>query len=130
MVVAQSLEDPNPHIKSRKEVASDDKIFDIGPKSRKNLAHLIQQANTILWNGPVGVFEHAPFAEGTKSVATAILQSHAFSVAGGGDTLAAIEQFQVGKGISYLSTGGGAFLEALEGVSLPAVAALRARAIS
>lgn len=114
-------------MKSVKEVSAGEKIFDIGVKARESLIKTIQMAKTILWNGPVGVFEYAPFAQGTKTLAEAIATSSAFSVAGGGDTLAAIEQFQVTEGISYLSTGGGAFLEALEGITLPAVSVLEER---
>ncbi len=120
-------EDAKGTVKDCAAVGTQDKIFDIGPESQKSLAECIQKAKTILWNGPVGVFEYAPFAEGTRSLAKAIVQSKAFSVAGGGDTLAAIEQFNIQDKISYLSTGGGAFLEALEGKSLPAVAILETR---
>ncbi|MCS5712583.1 phosphoglycerate kinase [Candidatus Berkiella aquae] len=109
------------------EVSAGDKIFDIGTLARESLLNTIQSAKTILWNGPVGVFELEPFAMGTQTLAEAIAMSPAFSVAGGGDTLAAIEQFQVSEKISYLSTGGGAFLEALEGITLPAVAILEER---
>lgn len=109
------------------EVKTGEKIFDIGPLSQQSLAQVIEQAKTILWNGPVGVFEVPSFQAGTRSLADAIAKSSAFSVAGGGDTLAAIEQFQVEDKVSYLSTGGGAFLEALEGKSLPAVAVLELR---
>lgn len=114
-------------IKLTKDVSTGDKIFDIGQAARESLVKTIQTAKTILWNGPVGVFEYAPFAMGTKVLAEAIAASAAFSVAGGGDTLAAIEQFNVSEGISYLSTGGGAFLESLEGITLPAVAILEER---
>ncbi len=110
-----------------KDVNAGDKIFDIGDKARESLIRTVQMAKTILWNGPVGVFEFTPFAQGTKTLAEAIATSSAFSVAGGGDTLAAIEQFKVTEGISYLSTGGGAFLEALEGITLPAVSVLEER---
>ncbi|MGE3320314.1 MAG: phosphoglycerate kinase, partial [Candidatus Berkiella sp.] len=99
-------------IKAVNEVSGTDKILDIGPKAQQSLTELIKTAKTILWNGPVGVFEFTPFAQGTQALANAVANSSAFSVAGGGDTLAAIEQFNVTKGISYLSTGGGAFLEA------------------
>ncbi|HRE33026.1 MAG TPA: phosphoglycerate kinase, partial [Candidatus Berkiella sp.] len=114
-------------IKLVNEVSTGDKIFDIGTQARESLVKMIQSAKTILWNGPMGVFELEPFAMGTKILADAIATSGAFSVAGGGDTLAAIEQFQVSEKISYLSTGGGAFLEALEGIMLPAVAILEER---
>lgn len=123
VVVAKSMDDIG-EIKSIEKVAASDKIFDIGPKSCQKLAEVIKTAKTILWNGPVGVFEKPAFAEGTKKLALAIEKNaNAFSVAGGGDTLAAVDTFNI-KGISYLSTGGGAFLEMLEGKTLPGVAAL------
>ena len=105
-------------------------ILDIGPLTRERLRALLQRAGTIVWNGPVGVFEYASFAGGTEALAQAIADSPAFSLAGGGDTLAAIEKFGVESKISYISTGGGAFLEFLGGKLLPGVAALvdRARA--
>lgn len=109
------------------EVSAGDKILDIGLQAQKSIAEMIKSVKTILWNGPVGVFEFAPFAAGTKVLAEAVAASNAFSVAGGGDTLAAIEQFHVTEGISYLSTGGGAFLESLEGITLPAVSILQER---
>jgi phosphoglycerate kinase len=109
-------------------VAADDMILDIGPKSAAVLAGLLKQAGTIVWNGPVGVFEIAQFAKGTETVARAIAASKAFSIAGGGDTIAAIHKFGVTDGIDYISTAGGAFLEFLEGKTLPAVAALEERA--
>lgn len=115
-------------VKSVDDVAEDDLILDIGPQSRAALAELIAQAGTVLWNGPVGVFEHAAFGDGTRALAQAIADSPAFSLAGGGDTLAAIDQYGVADRVSYISTGGGAFLEFVEGKELPAVAALRARA--
>lgn len=108
-------------------VAADELILDIGPSSARSLATLLQSAGTILWNGPVGVFEFDSFAGGTRVIAEAIAASSAYSLAGGGDTLAAIEKFGVEPGISYISTGGGAFLEFVEGKTLPAVAALEAR---
>jgi phosphoglycerate kinase len=110
------------------EVKPDDMILDIGPKAAAQLAELISRAGTIVWNGPVGVFEHEPFAAGTRTIAEAIAKSKAFSIAGGGDTLAAIAKFGVADRISYISTGGGAFLEFLEGKKLPAVAVLEERA--
>jgi phosphoglycerate kinase len=110
------------------EVAADDLILDIGPDTADRLAQLIQQAGTVLWNGPVGVFEFDQFGEGTKTLALAIARSKAFSLAGGGDTLAAIEKYGVEEGISYISTGGGAFLEFVEGKVLPAVDLLQRRA--
>ncbi|MFM1886928.1 MAG: hypothetical protein RL026_2085 [Pseudomonadota bacterium] len=109
-------------------VAADDLILDIGPDTAERLSGLIGKAGTVLWNGPVGVFEFDQFGEGTRAVATAIASSKAFSLAGGGDTLAAIEKYGVEEGISYISTGGGAFLEFVEGKTLPAVAALEDRA--
>ncbi|HXN11312.1 MAG TPA: phosphoglycerate kinase [Steroidobacteraceae bacterium] len=112
------------------EVADDEMILDIGPDSAEQLAAILQSAGTIIWNGPVGVFEFDQFGEGTKAVADAIARSKAFSLAGGGDTLAAIEKYGVEDGISYISTGGGAFLEFVEGKTLPAVAVLEERAAS
>jgi phosphoglycerate kinase len=110
------------------DVRPDEMILDIGPDTSDRLGALLQEAGTILWNGPVGVFEFDQFGEGTKAIAQAIARSKAFSLAGGGDTLAAIEKYGVADGISYISTGGGAFLEFVEGKVLPAVAALEARA--
>jgi phosphoglycerate kinase len=110
------------------EVRPDDKILDIGPQTAARLAALIAKAGTIVWNGPVGVFEYDQFAGGTKAIAQAIARSNAFSIAGGGDTLAAIAKFGIADKISYISTGGGAFLEFLEGKILPAVAVLEQRA--
>jgi phosphoglycerate kinase len=110
------------------EVGPDDMILDIGPRAAAQLAALIAKAGTIVWNGPVGVFEYDQFAGGTKAVAQAIATSRAFSIAGGGDTLAAIAKFGVADKISYISTGGGAFLEFLEGKKLPAVEILEQRA--
>jgi phosphoglycerate kinase len=103
-------------------------ILDIGPRTAAQLSEILQSAGTILWNGPVGVFEFDQFGAGTRAIAEAIARSKAFSLAGGGDTLAAIEKYDVERGISYISTGGGAFLEFVEGKTLPAVAALEARA--
>jgi phosphoglycerate kinase len=113
--------------KATENVADDDLILDIGPQSARALERFLKQAGTIVWNGPVGVFEHDQFGAGTRTVAEAIAGSKAFSLAGGGDTLAAIAKFGVGDRISYVSTGGGAFLEFLEGKRLPAIAALEAR---
>ena len=110
------------------EVAADELILDIGPDTAERLAGLIASAGTVIWNGPVGVFEFDQFGEGTRVIANAIASSNAFSLAGGGDTLAAIEKYGVEEGISYISTGGGAFLEFVEGKRLPAVAALEERA--
>lgn len=115
-------------LKAVKEVADDDLILDIGPQSATALATFVRQAGTVVWNGPVGVFEYDPFGEGTKRLAQAIAESGAFSIAGGGDTLAAIAKYGVADRISYISTGGGAFLEFLEGKKLPAVEILEQRA--
>ena len=116
------------HVTEVRGVAADDMILDIGPKSAAVFAAILKQAGTIVWNGPVGVFEIAQFAKGTETVARAIAESKAFSIAGGGDTIAAIHKFGVADRIGYISTAGGAFLEFLEGKTLPAVAALEARA--
>lgn len=115
-------------IKAVDEVADDDMIFDIGPDSASHLASLIGSMATIIWNGPVGVFEFDQFAQGTKALALAIAQSDGFSIAGGGDTLAAVDKYNIGQQVSYISTGGGAFLEYVEGKQLPAVAMLEQRA--
>ena len=115
-------------IKDVKDVADDDMIFDIGPKSAAQLAELLKSAKTILWNGPVGVFEFEQFGNGTAVLSKAIADSPAFSIAGGGDTLAAIDKYGIEKDVSYVSTGGGAFLEYVEGKVLPAVAILEQRA--
>jgi len=114
--------------KPLKDVVVDDMILDIGPDSSAALAAIIARAGTIVWNGPVGVFEFDQFAGGTKAIAAAIAASPAFSIAGGGDTIAAINKFGIADKVSYISTAGGAFLEFLEGKTLPAVAALEARA--
>ena len=114
-------------LKSVTDVADDDMIFDIGPQTAVELTKLIKQAGTIVWNGPVGVFEFDQFGEGTKALALAIAESQAFSIAGGGDTLAAVDKYNIADKISYISTGGGAFLEFLEGKALPAVTMLQAR---
>jgi phosphoglycerate kinase len=115
-------------VKSVKDVATDDMILDIGPATAQHYATLLENAKTILWNGPVGVFEFSAFAAGTKTIAQAIADSSAFSIAGGGDTLAAIEQFGIEDKLSYISTGGGAFLEFVEGKELPAIKILQERA--
>ena len=115
-------------VKSAREVAADDLILDIGPKTAAALAEQLRGAGTIVWNGPVGVFEFDAFARGTETVARAIADSRGFSIAGGGDTLAAIAKFGITEKIGYISTGGGAFLEFLEGKTLPAVEALAQRA--
>ncbi len=114
--------------KSVDQVAADDMIFDIGPETAAAFAKILQNAGTIVWNGPVGVFEFDQFGAGTKALAEAIAESSAFSIAGGGDTLAAIDKYGIADKISYISTGGGAFLEFLEGKKLPAVAILEERA--
>lgn len=115
-------------LKNVKDVADDDMIFDIGPDSAQVLAGILKTAGTIVWNGPVGVFEFDQFGEGTRTVAMAIAESDAFSIAGGGDTLAAVDKYGITDKVSYISTGGGAFLEFLEGKKLPAVAILEERA--
>ena len=115
-------------VKEAKDVAADDLILDIGPRTARQLAESLGKAGTIVWNGPVGVFEFDQFGEGTKTIAHAIAASRAFSIAGGGDTVAAIAKYGIGKKIGYISTGGGAFLEFLEGRKLPAVEILEQRA--
>jgi len=130
VVVAKSFSaQAEADVKSIDAVQADELILDIGPDSADRLAKLLAGAGTILWNGPVGVFEFDQFGEGTRAIAHAIAASSAFSLAGGGDTLAAIEKYGVESGISYISTGGGAFLEFVEGKVLPAVAMLEARAL-
>ena len=115
-------------LKDAGDVADDDMIFDIGPKSAQELADIIMKAGTVIWNGPVGVFEFDQFGDGTKKVADAIANTSAFTLAGGGDTIAAIQKYDIYDKVSYISTAGGAFLEYLEGKTLPAVAMLEARA--
>ena len=115
-------------VKAATDVAADDMILDVGPETAKHLARQLQAAGTIVWNGPVGVFEFDAFANGTKTIAQAIARSDAFSIAGGGDTLAAIAKYGIEKDIGYISTGGGAFLEVLEGKQLPAFEILEKRA--
>lgn len=115
-------------LKKPTEVTDDDMIFDIGPKSAQQLADIIAKAGTIIWNGPVGVFEFDQFGAGTKTLAMAIAEAPGFSLAGGGDTIAAIQKYDIYDRVSYISTAGGAFLEFLEGKTLPAVAMLEARA--
>ena len=117
----------NAETKSSTNVASDDMIFDLGPKSIDVLCEILQNAGTILWNGPVGVFEFNQFSKGTERIANSIAESEAFSIAGGGDTIAAIDKFKIENKISYISTGGGAFLEFLEGKQLPVVEILDSR---
>jgi phosphoglycerate kinase len=129
VVVGKNFAENEPAVlKSAGEVADDEMIFDIGPDSAKALADIIEQAGTIVWNGPVGVFEFDQFGEGTKTVSMAIANSQGFSLAGGGDTIAAIQKYDIYDKVSYISTAGGAFLEYLEGKTLPAVAMLEARA--
>ncbi|WP_113907930.1 phosphoglycerate kinase [Aliidiomarina celeris] len=120
-------EDAAATTKAVSDVADADMIFDIGPNTSAHLAEILKTAGTIVWNGPVGVFEFEQFGAGTKTLAHAIAESNAFSIAGGGDTLAAIDTYGIADQISYISTGGGAFLEFLEGKTLPAVAILQAR---
>lgn len=115
-------------VKAVAAVGADDMILDIGPDSAERLAKMMASAGTILWNGPIGVFEFEQFGQGTRTLANAIARSKAFSLAGGGDTLAAIEKYQIEDSISYISTGGGAFLEFVEGKKLPAVEILEQRA--
>ncbi len=130
VVVGKSFSDSCPaYNKSLVHIADDDMIMDVGPETIRHYLHVIEQAKTIIWNGPVGVFEFPQFAYGTRALAIAIADSQAFSIAGGGDTLAAIDQYDLTGEISYISTGGGAFLECLEGKTLPAVAMLEERAI-
>ena len=128
VVVAPEFSENAPAtVKPVGKVADDDMILDIGPETARVLSQLLKSARTILWNGPVGVFEFDQFGKGTEALARAIAESDAFSIAGGGDTLAAIDKYGVKDKISYISTGGGAFLEFVEGKTLPAVAALQAR---
>ena len=127
VVAKQFLPDATAEVKAVDAVAEDDLILDIGPQTAEQYAALIHQAGTVVWNGPVGVFEFEAFSKGTEALAKAIAASPAFSIAGGGDTLAAVDKFAIADEVSYISTGGGAFLEFLEGKTLPAVAALEAR---
>lgn len=129
VVVGKRFAEDEPAVlKSADDVTDDEMIFDIGPDSAQVLADIIKQAGTIIWNGPVGVFEFDQFGGGTKTVSMAIAESAGFSLAGGGDTIAAIQKYDIYDKISYISTAGGAFLEYLEGKTLPAVAMLEARA--
>lgn len=131
VVVSKALDDTASIAhKSIDAISPDDKIFDIGAHSLAKITAILQHARTIVWNGPVGVFEHPPFHQGTLQIAQAIAQSSAFSMAGGGETIAAIEQSSLTEKISYISTGGGAFLECLEGRVLPAVAILMERSLT
>ncbi|MBB4126967.1 phosphoglycerate kinase [Xanthomonas translucens] len=127
VVAKQFLPDAQATVKALADVADDDLILDIGPQTAAHYAELIAKAGTVVWNGPVGVFEFDAFGHGTETLARAIAASSAFSIAGGGDTLAAVDKYGIAEQVSYISTGGGAFLEFLEGKTLPAVAALQAR---
>ena len=128
VVVAKDFsESAEATIKLVDDVAEDDMILDIGPQSAKQLADLLRSSGTIIWNGPVGVFEFDQFGEGTKALSLAIAENQGFSIAGGGDTLAAVDKYNIADKVSYISTGGGAFLEFVEGKVLPAVAALEAK---
>ena len=129
-VVVGKKFDPNEPavLKDASDVTDDEMIFDIGPKSAQELADIIMKAGTVVWNGPVGVFEFDQFGEGTKTIAKAIAETNAFTLAGGGDTIAAIQKYDIFDKVSYISTAGGAFLEFLEGKKLPAVEILEQRA--
>jgi len=127
MVAEEFSADATATVRSVSDVASNEMILDIGPQSARELRESLLAAGTIIWNGPVGVFEYDQFGEGTRVLAEAIAESDAFSIAGGGDTLAAIDKYGVKEGIGYISTGGGAFLEFVEGKTLPAVAILKER---
>ena len=129
VVVGKKFDANEPAIlKDADSVSDDDMIFDIGPKSAQELADIIMKAGTVVWNGPVGVFEFDQFGEGTRTVAMAIAETNAFTLAGGGDTIAAIQKYDIYDKVSYISTAGGAFLEFLEGKKLPAVEILEQRA--
>ncbi len=129
VVVGKNFDAKEPAVlKDASKVADDEMILDIGPKSAQELADIIMKAGTVVWNGPVGVFEFDQFAEGTKTIAHAIATTKAFTLAGGGDTIAAIQKYNIYDKVSYISTAGGAFLEYLEGKVLPAVAMLEERA--
>ncbi|MCV6605814.1 MAG: phosphoglycerate kinase [Porticoccaceae bacterium] len=129
VVVGQEFsESAQATLKGAAEVADDDMIFDIGPQTAAAFADILASAGTIIWNGPVGVFEFDQFGEGTKALSQAIAHNQGFSIAGGGDTLAAVDKYDIADKVSYISTGGGAFLEFVEGKVLPAVAVLEARA--
>jgi len=129
VTVGQEFSESTPaEVKQVADVTEGDMIFDVGPETASSYAELLRKAGTIVWNGPVGVFEFDQFAHGTKALGEAIAESDAFSIAGGGDTLAAIDKYGLSERISYISTGGGAFLEFLEGKTLPAVAMLEERA--
>jgi len=129
VVCATEISDQaRPHIKKVEDVGPEDMILDIGPETAKAYAALLKEAGAVIWNGPVGVCEYESFAGGTKVVANAIAESKAFSLVGGGDTIAAVERFGLADRMSYISTGGGSFLEFLEGKTLPALAMLEERA--
>jgi phosphoglycerate kinase len=129
VVVAREFKADAPaQVKAASDVRADEMILDIGPRTAVALAERLKAAGTIVWNGPLGVFEFDAFAKGTETIAHAIAASHAFSIAGGGDTLAAIAKYGIEKDIGYISTGGGAFLEVLEGKTLPAFEILQRRA--
>ncbi|MCD9033755.1 phosphoglycerate kinase [Luteimonas sp. Y-2-2-4F] len=128
VVAKEFLPDAEATVKPVDAVETDELILDIGPKTARRYAEIVGESGTVVWNGPVGVFEFDAFAKGTEAVAKAIAHSHAFSIAGGGDTLAAVDKYGIAGDLGYISTGGGAFLEFLEGKTLPAVAALEARA--
>ncbi len=129
VVVGKQFDENEPAVlKGAGEVADDEMIFDIGPKSSAELVEIIKNAGTVVWNGPVGVFEFDQFGEGTKAISMAIAETNAFTLAGGGDTIAAIQKYDIYDKVSYISTAGGAFLEFLEGKTLPAVAMLEERA--
>jgi phosphoglycerate kinase len=128
VVCGKQFDENEPAVQKKvDEVAEDDMIFDIGPDSAAALADIIRSAGTVVWNGPVGVFEFDQFGEGTKAIAMAIAETDAFTLAGGGDTIAAIQKYDIYDKVSYISTAGGAFLEFLEGKTLPAVAMLEER---
>ena len=129
VVCGKQFDENEPAVQKKvEEVADDDMIFDIGPESASALADIIKNAGTVVWNGPVGVFEFDQFGEGTKTIAMAIAETNAFTLAGGGDTIAAIQKYDIYDKVSYISTAGGAFLEYLEGKTLPAVTMLETRA--
>jgi len=131
VVVGKQFDENEPAVLKRvADVADDDMIFDIGPESAQELADIIMTAGTVVWNGPVGVFEFDQFGDGTKKISEAIAATNAFTLAGGGDTIAAIQKYDIFDKVSYISTAGGAFLEYLEGKTLPAVAMLEQRAAS
>ncbi|MEN8176235.1 MAG: phosphoglycerate kinase, partial [Pseudomonadota bacterium] len=129
VVVGKNFDENEPAVLKRADqVEADDMIFDIGPDSTQALVDIIMTAGTVVWNGPVGVFEFDQFGEGTKKISMAIAETPAFTLAGGGDTIAAIQKYDIYDKVSYISTAGGAFLEFLEGKVLPAVAMLEERA--